>query len=305
MGDGLVAVPTSYGSDKGPHHQRVYVIDAATGRQVSDHHCPTGIDKLVAIVGGRLIWTSEARVTATDARSGKTVWRQDLRGYWGMRLVGDLLYFDDNTSTSKKRGIARHIQRVDLRAGRRLADLSLPRPLQGDTFLDSSAVLNSVHLPRVLFLAVKKPDGEAAIDARTGHLLWRRASAEDNGAGNIVGLDPLARPPTVYLNESTRDTVQAVNAENGSVLHTHIPSSRLKGTDAAVRGVAADTTATTVYGFDLVSGNRRWRVPEVTAAFTAAEWVDGDPALLVATGCASDGVRGSRCTKPRLFAVNW
>ncbi|WP_349497833.1 PQQ-binding-like beta-propeller repeat protein [Actinoallomurus iriomotensis] len=305
MGDGLVAVSTAYGSDKGPHHQRVYVVDAVTGRQVSDHYCPAGIDRLVAIVGGRLIWTNEARVTATDARSGKTVWRQDVRTYWGMRLIGDLLYFDDHVSTGKKSGIVRHIQRIDLRAGRRLADLSLPRGLRGDTFLDSSAILDPVHLPGILFLAMHKPDGEAAIDSRTGHLLWRQAGVEDNGAGNIIGFDVLARPPTVYLNEATKNTAQAVNAENGSVIHTHIPSSRLKAADAAVRGVAADTTATTVYGFDLVSGGRRWRVPEVSAAFTIAEWVDGDSALLVATGCATDGVTGSRCTKPRLFAVNW
>jgi hypothetical protein len=162
-----------------------------------------------------------------------------------------------------------------------------------------------VHLPDILFLAMHEPDREAAIDSRTGHLLWRRAGAEDNGAGNIVGFDTHTRPPTVYLNEATKNTAQAVNAENGSVIHTHIPSSRLKEADAAVRGVAADTTATTVYGFDLVSGSRRWRIPEVSDAFTIAEWVDGDPALLVATGCATDGVQGSRCTKPRLFAVNW
>jgi outer membrane protein assembly factor BamB len=305
MGDGLVAVSTAYGSDRGPHHQRVYVIDAVTGRQVSAHYCPAGIDDLVAIVGGRLIWTSESRVTATDARSGKTVWRQSVRTYWGMRLIGDLLYFDDRTGTSKKNWLTRHVQRVDARAGRRLADLSLPHSLQGDTLLDSSPTLGSVHLPGILLLATHKPDGEAAIDSRTGHLLWRRAAAEDNGAGNIVGFDPLARPPTVYLNEATRNTAQAVNAETGSVIDTHIPSSRLKGADAAVRGVAADTTATTVYGFDLVSGHRRWRVPAVSAAYTIAKWIDGDSALLVATGCATDGVTGSRCTKPRLFAVNW
>jgi outer membrane protein assembly factor BamB len=295
---GLVAVFVDVGLEYEAEH-RLFVLDAATGRQVGGFVPPKTLGDLQTVSAGRLIWIGSGQVTATDPRTGKIVWRQPVRPHFHAALVGDVLYLDHRNEPWKT------AQRVDLRNGRRLPDLPVGR--------DGRVLAES--LSGVLFVTTDLPLGVAAVDARTGRRLWWQAGYHDANIPPIVALDTLARPPVAYLSGPDPDTVQAVDARTGAVRRAGIPKTRFGGWGGVVRGVTlGDAGEPVPQGTDLLSGALRWRLPGAVGFQMLAFWSGSDPAIAVGMACAADGVRWSRadeatarthCAKPRLVAVNW
>lgn len=93
-----------------------------------------GIGALSAAVG--------AGVRQVDPVTGRTRWDVRLADGWDYEVRGGVLYADDYRlrpdlpRTAEHRGQTRAIQRVDLRTGKRLPDVHVPRKYWGDDYLD-------------------------------------------------------------------------------------------------------------------------------------------------------------------------
>jgi outer membrane protein assembly factor BamB len=310
-GDGVVAVPVSTGGED-KTVRRVDVLDAVTGRQVAKLPWPeefTNSDtaELHAVVAGRLIFSGERSVAAIDARTGKIAWRHVVRRHYGTVLLDGVLYLGARPLASKAAG--RGVERIEVRTGRSLGDLPQPAGLHAPSMVISQG------LPGVLLFYTKGPSGVAAIDPRTGRLLWSHHGGRD-GQGVIEAVDALARSPLVYFRRSSNEPVQVVNAQTGTVVYGHVPHSILRSFNGVVRGVTvtAEREEHSVSGVDAASDQVRWRVPGVEAFGRIAAWDRDDPALVVGVACAPEAVRdsradeetyGVRCAKPYLVAVNW
>lgn len=98
---------------------------------------------LVLVRGiGALSDATHAGVRRVDPVTGRTLWDARLGRGWDYEVRGGVLYADDHRlrpdlpKTSEHRSQTRAIQRVDLRTGRRLPDVHVPRDYWGDDYLD-------------------------------------------------------------------------------------------------------------------------------------------------------------------------
>lgn len=246
---------------------REFEDDLGAGRtEVGD--VPSG--ELILAAGG--LWnTGEAGVRSVDPRSGKLNWRVRLGQYW-QRTVRDGVVYADDYRTRKNvltdgepTAQTRAIQRVDIRSGKRLPDIELPRELWGKHHVAY------VTGDGTIVLADPPADGGA------------HYAIDQNGRT----LDEV--PDDDRTSSSEDDEQEArVSAVGPSAKANHLVAQDASGakrwTGPAMLGPGSVL---------LTNGQPR-------VAVTVACAPDG-----VRNSTLTDPVPGTMCTKPRVFAVTW
>ncbi|MQA88426.1 MAG: PQQ-binding-like beta-propeller repeat protein [Streptosporangiales bacterium] len=283
------------------------------GRILGDFPAPKGTEDVEAVVDRGVVLSGERTVIAVDPADGEVRWRRTLDPWYSATVLDGVLYTDDNPDPDA--GVMRRIQRVELRSGRVLPAFTLPAELRGHGVLRTESLE-----PGLLFVDNWGSEDEhtrtGAVRGRTGQVLW--TSSEDDGG--VQEIDRAADPPTVYLHTPSEDVLVAREATTGKVAAEDVDEEVFNGWGGVVTGATVDETdpdengVSRLRGIEVGSGDVPWRGPPMIGFSEMASWVDGSPGLFVGLACAPGGVRdsrpdeitpGVRCTKPRLFALNW